>query len=166
MYKNGHRGIALLLMAPLTAAFGLVGLAMSAVAFAVCRLPDLDHDYGWLSHRGPTHTIWFAIAVAAVATAGGYVGFSIVPVDLPAFPLAALLGVTVFLGLLSHLFADGLTVGGGDHTIRPFRPVWSAPLRLGLLRADSLRWNTGLLVGGIACQVLALYLFHSLAAPW
>jgi hypothetical protein len=49
MYKNGHRGAALMLMAPLTATFGIVGLGMSALAVAVCRLPDLNHDYSWLA---------------------------------------------------------------------------------------------------------------------
>jgi len=111
MYKNGHRGAALQLMAPLTAAFGVIGIGMSVVAGAVCRFRDIDHDYSWLAHRGLTHTIWFAIVVAGVVVAGGYAALSMIPVALPVLPLALLLGTTVFLGLLSHLFADGLTIG-------------------------------------------------------
>jgi inner membrane protein len=112
--------MALLLMAPLTAIFGPIGLCMSVVAVAVCRLPDIDHDYTWLTHRGPTHTIWFVAGIAVLVAAGGYAGLSIVPIDLPVLPVAGLLGATVFIGLISHLFADALTVGRDAHAIRPF----------------------------------------------
>ena len=84
MHRDGHRGIALLLMLPLTGLFGFVGFTMTVVAVAVCRLPDLDHDHDWLSHRGPTHTVWFALGVGAVACAGLYVGLLAAPVALPA----------------------------------------------------------------------------------
>jgi inner membrane protein len=155
MYKNGHRGVALLLMAPLTAMFGPIGFCMSMVAVAVCRLPDIDHDYTWLTHRGPTHTIWFATGVAALVTAGGYAGLSIVPVNLPRLPLALLFGATVFLGLLSHLFADALTVGRNSHAIRPFNPLSPHPLRFGLVRADSRFANSFLLAAGGVFQAMA-----------
>jgi inner membrane protein len=155
MYKNGHRGAALVLMAPLTATFGIVGLGMSALAVAVCRLPDLDHDYSWLAHRGPTHTIWFVSAVAGLVSVGSYAGLSMLPVTLPALPLALLLGATVFLGLLSHLFADALTVGRDTHAIRPFHPLFPHPFRLGLVRADSRLANSLLLAGGVLFQGLA-----------
>ncbi len=164
MYKNGHRGVALLLMAPLTATLGLVGLGMSLLAVAVCRLPDLDHDYDWLAHRGPTHTLWFALGVAALVAAGGYLGVSALPVDVPARPVALLVAATVFLGLVSHLFADALTVGRGDHAIRPFSPLSTQPMRFGLVRANSRRANGFLLVGGILSQGLALGL--SAAGPF
>ena len=147
--------MALLLMAPLTAMFGPVGLCMSMVAVAVCRLPDLDHDYTWLTHRGPTHTIWFAAGVAVLVTASGYAGLSMLPIDLPVLPVAVLLGATVSLGLISHLFADALTVGRDAHAIRPFHPLSPHPFRLGLVRADSRFANYLLLVGGVLFQGLA-----------
>jgi inner membrane protein len=128
---------------------------MSMVAVAVCRLPDLDHDYTWLTHRGPTHTAWFAAGVAILVTGGGYAGLSVVPVNLPLLPLALLLGATVFLGLISHLFADALTVGRNSHAIRPFNPLSSHPLRFGFFRADSRLANSLLLVGGVLFQVMA-----------
>jgi len=146
-------------MAPLTAVFGVLGLVMSLVAVAVCRLPDIDHDYAWLAHRGPTHTIWFAIGIAALVVTGGYAWLSVLPVDLPILPLALLLGATVFLGLLSHLFADALTVGRGDHAIKPFHPLSPHALRLGLVRADSRLANALLLVGGVLFQGLAFVAF-------
>lgn len=161
MYKNGHRGAALVLMAPLTATFGIVGLGMSALAVAVCRLPDLDHDYSWLAHRGPTHTIWFASAFAGLASVGSYAGLSMLPVTLPTLPLALLLGATVFLGLLSHLFADALTVGRDTHAIQPFHPLFPHSFRLGLVQADSLFGNYLLLLSGLASQGLSLYVFYA-----
>ena len=155
MYKNGHRGMALLLMAPLTAIFGPIGLCMSMVAVAVCRLPDIDHDYSWLPHRGPTHTIWFATGVAALVIAGGYAGLSMLPIGLPVLPLAVLLGATVFLGLISHLFADALTVGRDAHAIRPFHPLSPHPFRFGFIRADSSIANFLLLISGVLFQSVA-----------
>ncbi len=160
MHRDGHRGIALLLMLPVTGLFGIIGFAMTITAVAVCRLPDLDQGHNWLSHRGSTHTVWFALAVGTVACAGLYVGLLAAPVALPAWPIALLAGTTVFLGIISHLLADSLTVGRGDHAIRPFRPVSPLPLRFGLFRADSKGWNTGFLVGGIVGQVLALGWFY------
>jgi inner membrane protein len=128
---------------------------MSMVAVAVCRLPDIDHDYSWLPHRGPTHTIWFATGVAALIIAGGYAGLSMLPIGLPVLPLVVLLGATVFLGLISHLFADALTVGRDTHAIRPFYPMSPHPFRFGLVRADSQFANALLLIGGMLSQGLA-----------
>ena len=160
MYKDGHRGVALLLMVPLTGLFGIIGFGMTILAVVVCRLPDLDHDYGWLPHRGLTHTIWFAVGAGAVTTAGLYLGFIGLPIEIPAWPLALLAGTTVFLGIVSHLIADALTVGRGDHAIRPFQPLSSEQLIFGLVRSNSRIWNVALLVGGIGAQILALGMFY------
>jgi len=160
MYKDGHRGVALLLMVPLTGLFGIVGFGMTILAVAVCRLPDLDHDYSWLPHRGLTHTIWFAVGTGAVTTTGLYIGLIGLPIEIPAWPLALLAGTTVFLGIVSHLIADALTVGRGDRAIRPFQPLSPEQLRFGLVRSNSRIWNVALLVGGIGAQVLALGMFY------
>jgi inner membrane protein len=77
------------------------------------------------------------------------------PIDLPVLPVAVLLGATVFLGLISHLFADALTVGRDVHAIRPFHPLSPHPFRLGLVRADSRLANSLLLVSGVLFQGLA-----------
>jgi inner membrane protein len=66
-----------------------------------------------------------------------------------------LLGATVFLGLISHLFADALTVGRDTHAIRPFYPMSPHPFRFGLVRADSQFANALLLIGGMLFQGLA-----------
>jgi hypothetical protein len=86
----------------------------------------------------PTLTVWFALAVGAVACAGHYIGLQSAPVDLPAWPIALLAGTTVFLGMISHLLADALLVGRGAHAFRPFRLVsLLLPLGFGLLRAGT-----------------------------
>lgn len=160
MYKNGHRGVALLLMVPLTGLFGIVGFAMTMLAVAVCRLPDLDHEYTWLPHRGMTHTVWFALAVGAVTSAGLYGVLFALPIDIPTWPLALLGGTTVFLGIISHLLADALTVGRGTHAIRPFHPVSTTPFRFGLCRSNSRIWNSVFLVGGAVAQLVALTAYY------
>lgn len=77
------------------------------------------------------------------------------PVALSALPLAVILGATVFLGLLPHLFADALTVGRDVHAIRPFHPLSPHSFRVGLVRADSRLANYLLLGGGVLFQGLA-----------
>ncbi|WP_280588272.1 metal-dependent hydrolase, partial [Halorubrum sp. Boch-26] len=71
MYWRGHVGIALLAYAPVAGgmrALGEPGLAAlgAAVAVAFATLPDLDHRLP-VAHRGPTHTVAFAIAAGALA---------------------------------------------------------------------------------------------------
>jgi len=67
----GHVGISLLLYAPLAwlllstgqpAVAALTGLLMIVLA----PLPDLDTYTDRLDHRGPTHTVWFALGVGLV----------------------------------------------------------------------------------------------------
>jgi len=71
MYVLGHVGISLLLYAPLAwlllstgqpAVAALTGLLMIVLA----PLPDLDTYTDRLDHRGPTHTVWFALGVGLV----------------------------------------------------------------------------------------------------
>jgi hypothetical protein len=97
----------------------------------------------------------FAAGVAVLVTAGGYAGLSVVPVTLPVLPLVLLLGAAVFLGLISHLFADALTVGRNSHAIRPFNPLSPHPLRFGLVGADSRLANSFLLTAGGLLQAMA-----------
>jgi inner membrane protein len=58
------------------------------------------------------------------------------PIDLPVLPLAVLLGAIVFFGLISHLFADALTIGWDAHAIRPTHPLSPHPFRFEFVRED------------------------------
>ncbi|WP_418284311.1 metal-dependent hydrolase [Halorubrum sp. DTA46] len=168
MYWRGHVGIALLAYAPIAAVVRAAGepeLAVlgAAVAVAFATLPDADHWFP-IPHRGPTHTVAFAVGVAiAVATttaavltvfAGG------VTVDgpmaggvTPLFPVIPLfVGGVAFTSVCSHLAGDAITPMG----IRPLRPVSEAHVTLNLTPAKD-PWANRLFFGvGVVALALAL----------
>lgn len=127
MYVLGHVGISLLLYAPVAGLLlsteplltGLTGLLMIALA----PLPDLDTYTDRLDHRGPTHTVWFALGVGlAVALIAG-VGMAAVdsPTGLDQSPLrtAGWFGAVSTLTVLGHLAGDLITPMG----LWLFRPL-------------------------------------------
>ena len=61
-----------------------------------------------------------------------------------------------FVGLVSHLLADALTVGRGRFAVQPFWPISDRNLRLGVTKADSLVWNYGLLCLGSGATIAVL----------
>ena len=164
MYRKGHRGMALLFAAPPSVLLILAtgnpgaGLPFTALAFMVAMLPDTDQKIPFVKHRGITHTIVFAVVVALI---GGVLLFQAIRIvlpwrDLPAGLLFGYAASALFVGVLSHLFADSLTVGSGDYAIHPFWPISDHEARLGLTTASSAVWNVALLAAGIAVQ-LAVY---------
>jgi len=155
MHRTGHYGGALLVYAPvgfLTLAVGLDGVALlgGAVVVGGAMLPDLDMRVPFITHRGPTHTVWFALAVGAVlGLAGALVGSG-------AGILAAVgLGVYgVFIGVLTvgaHLFADALTPMG----VRPLEPVDGREYCFDVARAANPLANYALLAIGVVAAGVA-----------
>lgn len=168
MYQLGHYGAALLAYAPLGALVALSGHEPAAVGgglvcLACSTLPDCDHHVPLLEHRGPTHTVAFALLVGAAlagvtavlvdaapptarAALGGVVigGFGL---ELPAF--AFLVGA---LSIGSHLLADALTPMG----IRPFWPVSRRHYTLEVTRAANAVANYVLLALGIGAVLAAV----------
>jgi inner membrane protein len=123
MYRVGHYGGALLAYAPLGTIVALWGYAEVAIVgglicVALSTLPDCDHRLPVIEHRGPTHTIPFALLVGA-----GLAALAAVLVDAPsAFVDAGLVAFAFLVGIVSigsHLLADALTPMG----VRPFWPV-------------------------------------------
>jgi inner membrane protein len=134
MYVLGHVGISLLLFAPISgvlvstgqpAVAALTGLLMIVLA----PLPDLDTYTDRLDHRGPTHTIWFALdvglvvaLVAGVSAVGmaavGGTGY-ITNRPLPPVWVASWFGSVSTLAVLGHLAGDLITPMG----LWPFRPL-------------------------------------------
>lgn len=162
MYHHGHYGAALLASAPAVLLVGpAFGLPFSLVAVATSTLPDLDSRTARLPHRGPTHTLAFAAAVAVVLGLLAMVGWSAIRTVAPAATTApattagAVVAAGSFLGVVSHLAADTLTPGRGPHAIRPFRPVSDQVVRVGIARVDSPVWNWGLLAVGLLAQLVA-----------
>lgn len=156
MYRAGHLGIGLLVFAPVGVVLVLAGRADLAVlaeatAVALAMLPDYDHRLPFLTHRGITHTVWFALLVGVVLGGLGWVLGG-----RPATPTTSELAVFGFgvgtLVVLAHLLGDVLTPAG----IRPFWPVWDRTFTLALTRADSTVANYGLLVLGVGVTALAV----------
>lgn len=156
MHWRGHVGISLIAYAPIAAAVRVAGepeLAVlgAAVAVAFSTLPDADHRLP-VPHRGPTHTVAFAMGVGtAAAIAAVLLGSasSGLPSWAPAF-----LGAVATVALCSHLAGDAITPMG----IRPFRPLWGAHFTLDLIPAKHPRANRLFLGVGAAAAVIAFAL--------
>lgn len=146
MYTLGHIGGALLVYTPVASVLSAagepeLGAAGLVIAAVVSMLPDIDEQLP-IDHRGPTHTIWFVLAISAISTGVGLLVGS--QVGTPGI-LAALFGTAVALSLLSHLLADSVTPMG----IRPFAPLWEFDHSFGIVRAADRRANAALFGAGI-----------------
>ena len=155
MYIAGHVGVALLCYAPVAAALVSTGspelAAVGTVAaIAVAGLPDVDHSLP-VEHRGPTHTVWFAGAVALLA--GGLGALSGVVLG-DGLVLAAVLGSAVFVSVISHLLADSITPTG----ISPFYPLSDWHHSFDIVPAANPRANAAFLSLGLLFTVLCLVL--------
>lgn len=163
MHKTGHVGVALLAYSPLGLALLVAGFDELAVLggvgmVALATLPDSDQRLPFVPHRGPTHSVAFAVAFgAALGVAGfafgGYVAHYS-PLAMGAFAFA--IGV---LAVLSHLAADSITPMG----IRPFWPVSGWHYSANVVRAKNPIANYLLLAVGIASVTAALVLAAELA---
>jgi len=147
MYRNGHYGVALLVYAPVgfvlyASGDGALALGGGAVMVSLATLPDLDGRIPLLAHRGPTHSVVFALLVGAVVGAlASLLHTGLDPQVAGGFGFAV--GT---LAVLAHLLADALTPMG----VRPFWPVSDRSYTLSLSRAGNPVANWLLLVAGVA----------------
>lgn len=157
MQRAGHVGAALAAYAPVAAVSAAVGFddlaflgALAAVGLAM--LPDIDLRIPLVPHRGPTHTVWFALAIAAV---GAYAGWSAGAGAGPrtAAGIGAFGAVVAGLAVGSHVVADAMTPMG----VRPFTPLSDRRVTFDLTRASNpianvlvLLLGAGLVVGAFA----------------
>lgn len=151
MYREGHSGFNALLYAPFlplvsdgwSLELALVG---ALVAVGVANVPDLDQPLPRLRHRGPTHTVWFAVLVGLVAGIG-------TELLVPATPVAFAFGFVVgTCGILAHLAGDVVTPMG----ISPFAPVWRYHVTLEWFKSKHSRINRALLLVGSSALFLSL----------
>lgn len=144
MMRVGHYGAAMVAYLPVVLLLGPDQTALSIAglggALLGARLPDLDQRVPFVPHRGPTHTIWFAILVGLLACG---VGHSIGP-QLPFLGLI-LVGTVPGLGILSHLVADAITPAG----VRPLWPVSDRLVSANLVRAENGFANQALFFVGL-----------------
>jgi len=89
---------------------------LAGAAIAAC-LPDLDALVG-LPHRGPTHTLGFALGMGGLA--------ALIAAVRGLRKEAALIGLAGLLVVWSHAALDLLTGGGPDVAL--FRPFWNREL--------------------------------------
>ncbi|MFB6220126.1 MAG: metal-dependent hydrolase [Halolamina sp.] len=170
MYRTGHLGVSLLVFAPIgyllvAAGSPLAALVTGGAMLWLAMLPDVDHRLPLISHRGPTHSLLFAVLIGGAfggagllleeVGAGGAVaellGLAAFPgVGLPAFGFAV-----GFSAIAAHLLGDVLTPAG----VNLFWPA-SREYSLYITRADNTLANYGLFLLGLfavaAAGVLAL----------
>lgn len=150
MYRTGHLGVSIAVYAPIGAGLLVVGAdALAVFAGAVMcwftMLPDVDHWLPIVPHRGPTHSLAFALLAGGVGAAAGTLAASQLGV-VAAVGLGAFGFVVGFTTVLAHLIADAMTPAGV-----PFLwPLSGRARSLYLWSADNPIANYGLLAGGIA----------------
>lgn len=155
MYQVGHYGAALFAYAPAGAAVAIAGYEAAAIVGAlVCvglsTVPDLDYRVPLIEHRGPTHTVLFALLVGAglAAATSVLVASSSPIVDVAFVAFAFLVGV---LSIGSHLLADALTPMG----IRPFWPFSRRRYSFDVARAANPIANYALFALGVGAVFVA-----------
>lgn len=172
MYKNGHRGLALFLSAPIVAVLILLELyalaiLFSSAAFFMPSIPDIDihlQEYLPISHRGITHTIWFALIVGVLFSLCGY-GLSF----LPKFALLSIVGVSLpvfivfcwFIGfsvIMFHICGDIITPMGVNIRSRHNRGGYS----LDYVLAKNKIANHTAVVFGLTSNVLTIAISQQL----
>lgn len=160
MYAPGHVGLALLAFAPL--GFTLlatdhvrVAAAGTAVSVLVSTLPDVDQFVAALPHRGPTHTVLFAVTLGLSLGALGAafpVGRRLTAGS--SAPVGAWMGLAGLSSASSHLLGDAITPMG----LRPLVPLSDAHVTLSLVAARDPRANAVLLLAGTTTT--AAYWWH------
>ncbi|WP_416839420.1 metal-dependent hydrolase [Haloferax sp. DFSO52] len=160
MYRLGHWGVSLLVFAPfgfvlLQAGYPELTFVLGAVMCWLAMLPDFDMRVPGISHRGPTHTLLFAVLVGGV---GGGVAYLLATNAGQTESTAMTLGAFGFgvgsLTIVAHLLGDVLTPAG----IRPLWPVSSRKFTLSLWTADNTIANYGLFAVGLFAVAAATYL--------
>lgn len=169
MHRSGHVGLALLFVTPLAfivaTVYGIeLGIGTLALAVIASDLPDRDQQIPGLSHRGFSHTVWAALVVAGL---GGIVGFylsttmtSSPPLPIPGIDtlvsigpilFAVLTALPILIAYLSHIVGDILTMGSAyfGMDIKPLYPLTEASVQLGIMKAESMMWNSILFVLGV-----------------
>jgi len=126
MYRKGHLGISLIVFSPILALLfqnnlALTGLFGLIIILLTANLPDIDIKPPFryfLTHRGETHTIWFAILIGILSS----ITFSQIPssftnlTPVMQFVFGFVFG---FIGILNHLIGDVITPTG----IKPLWPI-------------------------------------------
>lgn len=179
MLREGHIGLTLTIVAPIAAVVGsllpkyTIILILSG-ALTGSNLPDLDTTTRLVKHRGFTHTIWF---MGLTSIIGGIIMYAVIfymPVKQffeYTYTLhilsAAIFGLSIGLGIVTHLLGDMITPRG----IKPFSPI--LPRDLGSIPASEKKYvydvrnasdpllNKGFSVLGVAATVASGFIVNA-----
>ena len=158
MYVLGHLGISLLLYAPIAAWLVSTGQPTLAaltglVMVALSSLPDVDTQTHRIAHRGPTHTVWFALGVGLVAAVGSGLGAAYLnSLSLPPLWAAGWFGSVALVTICGHLAGDLITPMG----IWPFRPLSTYHRSLDLTPSKNPRANRLWFAAGVVVLAATL----------
>jgi len=165
VHREGHLGAALALYSPVGFVTYVAGFPAAAVAGAVgaallAMVPDYDMRIPFVSHRGITHTVWFALLVGGVlGAAGWYFGARGGMGTDAALAVGAFAFVVGFVTIASHIAADALTPMG----VTPLAPLREGEYTLALATASNPIANYALLALGVVAAGGALYLATTVA---
>jgi membrane-bound metal-dependent hydrolase YbcI (DUF457 family) len=114
MYRLGHTGIALLVLAPLSytlleANNPLLAIVIAIGVLGIEPLPDADFKFSFLDHRGTSHSLFAAVVVGGVIGFCGWVVAGQVSTALPPAFAAASEAVTTAVATLQSLTASEAT---------------------------------------------------------
>ena len=148
MHPEGHAGLTLIFFSLLMIPFGLNEntIIIIFLATASSSIPDLDMKWEFFSHRGPTHSLLFAIIMGIFSGILLFFGTREI--------LWFFIGFTSgFGGVVSHLIGDLLN----PMRFKPLWPFSNRELAFDFCRADDKKMNRRLsTVGGLT---FLLYLF-------
>ncbi len=124
MYRKGHRGINMMLFAPvlfimLILEFFLLGIIGFATVVYFASLPDIDLRMKFLTHRGFTHTISFGIFIGVISFIiglfGGIIAMNVGIVRTSLFNMIFIPLYGFFIGffiVMGHIAGDIITPSG------------------------------------------------------
>lgn len=163
MYRTGHLGVSLLVFAPLghlllEADLPAVAVVVGATMCWLTMLPDVDHRLPLIRHRGPTHSLLFAVLVGGgFAALGNAAGGGLDWLSVDPSTLSQLGFVVGFVAVAAHLLGDALTPAG----VPLLWPLSERRYRLSLTRADNPMTNFLLFaLGAVAVAGVALQYVH------
>ena len=174
MHRTGHFGMSLIWAAGVAlAAPPLLAAPLAFVLVATEPIPDRDMKISWIDHRGFSHTVWAGVLVAFLLggiVVGAWVLLRQRAVALTVLPqpileasptppvIFAVVATGTFLGYLSHISADMITVGEGYYGVQPFMPFTEWESGIQLCKAASPLWNRFLFSLGSVAVSAAIYL--------
>lgn len=186
MYKRGHQGIGLLVLAPIFYVLlperPVLAVLVSGI-LVIQGLPDKDQGISWLDHRGTSHSFVSALLVGCVCAGIGWLSGTYAVQPLARWistggtfagttaswwgtrlamydpQTLAVIGFAVGAGgILTHLLGDIITPMG----LRPFLPFSKRQYTISYTQASNPYANTGFFILGVVTFGITLVSVYGL----